>query len=68
MSPATSWARVALYTGDPAGLARARRSAARLGQAQESPASQRLGAWLMALVGDVAGLVRYVREYAATSA
>ena len=47
--------RVALHTGDPAGLAQARRSAARLGQAQESPSSQRLGAWLMALVADADG-------------
>lgn len=31
--------RVALPTGDPAGLAQARRSAARLGQVRESPAS-----------------------------
>lgn len=30
--------RVALPTGDPAGLAQGRRSAARLGQVQESPA------------------------------
>jgi hypothetical protein len=47
--------RVALHTGDPAGLAQARRSAARLGQAQESPSSRRLGAWLMALVAEADG-------------
>jgi DNA-binding NarL/FixJ family response regulator len=47
--------RIALHTGDPAGLAQARRSAARLRQPQESPASQRLGAWLMALVADADG-------------
>jgi DNA-binding CsgD family transcriptional regulator len=47
--------RVALHTGDPAGLVQARRSAARLGRAQESPSSQRLGAWLMALVADADG-------------
>jgi len=44
--------RVALHTGDPAGLAQARRSATRLCQAQEPPSSQWLGAWLMALVAD----------------
>ena len=44
--------RVALHTGDPAGLAQARRSAARLGQPRESPSSQRLGAWLAALLAD----------------
>jgi DNA-binding NarL/FixJ family response regulator len=48
-------ARVALHTGDPSGLARARRSAARLSQAHESPSSQRLGAWLLALVADADG-------------
>jgi len=48
-------ARVALHTRDPAGLAQARRSAVRLGQEQESPSSQRLGAWLMALVADADG-------------
>jgi DNA-binding CsgD family transcriptional regulator len=47
--------RVALHTGDQAGLAQARRSAARLGHAQESPSSRRLGAWLMALVADADG-------------
>jgi DNA-binding NarL/FixJ family response regulator len=47
--------RVALHTGDPAGLAQARRSAARLGQAQESPSSQRVGAWLAALLADADG-------------
>ncbi|MGH3252647.1 MAG: ATP-binding protein, partial [Trebonia sp.] len=44
--------RVALHTGDTAGLAQARRSAALLGQARESPAGQRLGAWLTALLAD----------------
>jgi len=48
-------ARVALHTGDGAGLAQARRSAARLGQAPESPAGRRLGAWLTALLADVDG-------------
>ena len=48
-------ARVALHTGDAAGLAQARRSAARLGQAQESPSSRSLGAWLMALVAEADG-------------
>ena len=47
--------RVALHTGDAAGLAQARRSAARLGQAQESPSSRSLGAWLMALVAEADG-------------
>jgi DNA-binding NarL/FixJ family response regulator len=44
--------RIALHTGDTAGLAQARRSAARLSQARESPAGQRLGAWLTALLAD----------------
>ena len=48
-------ARVALHTGDAAGLAQARRSAARLGQARESPSGQRLGAWLTALLADADG-------------
>ena len=48
-------ARIALHTGDPAGLAQARRSAARLGQEQESPSSRRLGAWLTVLVADADG-------------
>ena len=43
---------VALHTGDPAGLAQARRSAAGLARAQESPSGQRLGAWLTALMAD----------------
>jgi DNA-binding NarL/FixJ family response regulator len=42
--------RIAHYTGDAAGLAQARRTAARLGQPQESPSSQRLGAVLTALL------------------
>ena len=46
---------VALHTGDPAELAQARRSAARLHQAQECPSSRRLGAWLLALVADADG-------------
>jgi DNA-binding NarL/FixJ family response regulator len=45
-------ARVALHTGDAAGLAQARRSAARLGEARESPSGRRLGAWLTALLAD----------------
>jgi DNA-binding NarL/FixJ family response regulator len=48
-------ARVALHTGDTAGLAQARQSAARLGQARESPSGQRLGAWLTALLADGVG-------------
>jgi len=47
--------RVALHTGDPGGLTQARRSAGWLVQARESPSSQRLGAWLMALVADAEG-------------
>jgi len=47
--------KVALHTGDPAGLAQARRSAARLREVQVCPSSQRLGAWLMALVADADG-------------
>jgi DNA-binding NarL/FixJ family response regulator len=47
--------RVALHTGDPSGLVQARRSAARLSEEHESPSSQRLGAWLMALVADADG-------------
>jgi DNA-binding CsgD family transcriptional regulator len=47
--------RIALHTGDAAGLAQARRSAARLSQARESPAGQRLGAWLAALLADADG-------------
>ena len=43
---------VALHTGDPAGLAQARRSAVRLSQALESPYSQSLGAWLTTLLDD----------------
>ena len=48
-------ARVALHTGDAAGLAQARRSAARLGEARESPSGRRLGAWLTALLADAEG-------------
>jgi DNA-binding CsgD family transcriptional regulator len=47
--------RIALYTGDAAGLARARRTAARLGQPGESLSSQRLGALLTALLADQGG-------------
>jgi DNA-binding NarL/FixJ family response regulator len=43
---------IALHTGDPAGLAQARRSAVRLSQALESPNSQSLGAWLTTLLDD----------------
>jgi len=48
-------ARVALHTGDAAGLAQARQSAARLSQARESPSGQRLGAWLTALLAGADG-------------
>jgi DNA-binding NarL/FixJ family response regulator len=48
-------ARVALHTGDRAGLAQARESAARLGEARESPSGRRLGAWLSALLADAEG-------------
>jgi DNA-binding NarL/FixJ family response regulator len=44
--------RVALHTGDSAGLAQAGRTAARLRQPRESAASQRLGGWLAALRAD----------------
>ena len=47
--------RVALHTGDPAGLAQAGRTAARLRQPRESPSSQRLGGWLAALLADPGG-------------
>lgn len=47
--------RVALHTGDAAGLALARTSAARLGEAPGCPASQRLGAWLSALIAHADG-------------
>jgi DNA-binding CsgD family transcriptional regulator len=46
---------VALHTGDAAGLAQARRTAARLRQPRESPSSQRLGGWLAALLSDAGG-------------
>lgn len=45
-------ARVALHTGDPAGLAQARRSADALGRRQESLSARRLGAWLTILMAD----------------
>ena len=48
-------AMVALHTGDAAGLAQARQSAARLSQARESPSGQRLGAWLAALLAGADG-------------
>jgi len=48
-------ARVALHTGDRAGLAQARESAARLSGARESPSGRRLGAWLSALLADAEG-------------
>ena len=48
-------ARVALHTGDSAGLAQARRSAVRLSQALESPYSHILGAWLTALLAEADG-------------
>jgi DNA-binding NarL/FixJ family response regulator len=47
--------RVALHTGDASGLAQARRTTARLRGPQESPASQRLGGWLAALLADAEG-------------
>ena len=47
--------RVALHTGDPDGLAQARRSAARFGQDETCPATQRLGAWLMTLLAAADG-------------
>ena len=47
--------RVALHTGDSAGLAQAGRTAARLRQPRESVASQRLGGWLAALLADAGG-------------
>ncbi len=47
--------RVALHTGDSAGLAQAGRTAARLRQPRESVASQRLGGWLEALLADAGG-------------
>jgi DNA-binding CsgD family transcriptional regulator len=47
--------RIALHTGDPVGLTQARRSAAQLSQARESPSGQRLGAWLNALLADADG-------------
>jgi DNA-binding CsgD family transcriptional regulator len=47
--------RVALHTGDPAGLSEARRTAASLGRAGESLPSQRLGVWLMALAAEADG-------------
>ena len=47
--------RIALHTGDTAGLAQARQSAARLSRARESPAGQRLGAWLTVLLADAGG-------------
>jgi hypothetical protein len=42
--------RVALHTGDPEGLAQARRAAARLRYTPGCSSSERLGAWLMARV------------------
>jgi len=48
-------ARVALHTGDGAGLAQARRSALRLGQPQEAPSTRRAGARLAALLADTDG-------------
>jgi DNA-binding CsgD family transcriptional regulator len=47
--------RIALHTGDAAGLAQARRTADRLGQPGEPPSSQRLGAVLSALLADQGG-------------
>jgi DNA-binding NarL/FixJ family response regulator len=50
--------RIALHTGDAAGLAQARRTATRLGQPRESLSSQRLGALLTALLADQGGGAR----------
>ena len=47
--------RVAVHTGDPAGLAQARESAARLLAQRECPALRSLGGWLTALVADADG-------------
>jgi DNA-binding CsgD family transcriptional regulator len=47
--------RVALHTGDPAGLAQSRSSGARLRQTVACPSSQHLGAWIMATVADAEG-------------
>jgi DNA-binding CsgD family transcriptional regulator len=47
--------RVALHTGDPAGLAQARRAAAQLRQTPACSSSQRLGAWLIARVAQAEG-------------
>ena len=45
----------ALHTGEPTGLAQARKTAARLEEARESVPSQHLGAWLMALAAEAGG-------------
>jgi DNA-binding CsgD family transcriptional regulator len=47
--------RVALHTGDPEGLAQARRAAAQLCQTAACPSSQRLGAWLTLRVAHATG-------------
>jgi DNA-binding NarL/FixJ family response regulator len=47
--------RVALHTGDPAGIAQAWRSAALLTRSLESPPSRGLGAWLTAQLCDADG-------------
>jgi DNA-binding CsgD family transcriptional regulator len=47
--------RIAVHTGDPAGLAAARESAARLLNPRECPAVRSLGGWLTALVADADG-------------
>lgn len=47
--------RVALHTGDPAGLDQARQSAAQLRQTRSSPSAQMLGALLTALIADADG-------------
>jgi DNA-binding CsgD family transcriptional regulator/tetratricopeptide (TPR) repeat protein len=47
--------RVALHTGDPAGLTQARSSARRLRQTMACPSSQRLGAWLTVTAADAEG-------------
>ncbi|WP_165552914.1 helix-turn-helix transcriptional regulator [Kribbella speibonae] len=52
--------RVALHTGDPAGLVQARESAMQLMAARGCPSAQWLGGWLMALVADAEGDLRQI--------
>jgi DNA-binding CsgD family transcriptional regulator len=44
--------RVALHTGDPAGLDQARQTAARLRETRTRPSARLLGGWLTALIAD----------------